>query len=289
MNAFSNTSHGSPRVTFLGAAQSVTGSMHLVECGPYRLLLDCGLHRAASRDEAHQRNRHFPFDPTSIDAVILSHAHVDHCGNLPNLVRQGFAGPIYCTHSTQDLLSVMLPDSARIQESESRVTASVGGRRSESRNKPLYTRQDAFDTVERCVPIAYGEALAVNPDIQLRFTDAGHILGSAIVSLLLLQGGKEHRITFTGDLGRRGLPYLRDPSPVPAADLIISESTYGGRTHETKEGMAAKMSDVVRRTDRARREGVDPGLQPRPNADRPALPSALDGRRCLATAADLCR
>jgi metallo-beta-lactamase family protein len=223
--------------------------MHLVESGPYRLLLDCGLHRSASRDEAHQRNRYFPFDPESIDAVILSHAHVDHCGNLPNLVRQGFSGPIFCTPSTQDLISVMLADTARIQESDAHVTATVGGRRSgEPRHRPLYTRQDASETVQRCVEVDYGEPVAINPDVQLRFTDAGHILGSAIVSLKLLHGGREYRLTFTGDLGRRGLPFLRDPSTVPAADLVISESTYGGRTHDSREGMAAKMSDVVRRT-----------------------------------------
>ena len=234
-------------MTFLGAAQSVTGSMHLLESGPYRLLLDCGLHRGP-RDEAHQRNREFPFDPTSIDAVILSHAHVDHCGNLPNLVRQGFAGPIYCTPSTQNLISVMLADSARIQEEDAAVAVMAGGRRNEPQRRPLYTRQDASTTVDRCVPVDYGKVVAVNPEIQLRFTDAGHILGSAIVSLLLLHAGREHRITFTGDLGRRGLPYLRDPSAVPAADLLICESTYGGKTHDTVEGMAAKLSDVVART-----------------------------------------
>jgi metallo-beta-lactamase family protein len=235
-----------PRVTFLGAAQSVTGSMHLVESGPHRLLLDCGLHRGP-RDEAQSRNRSFPFEPASIDAVVLSHAHVDHCGNLPNLVRQGFAGPIYCTPSTRDLIAVMLADSARIQEDDAHV-ASLSGRRSEAHRRPLYTRQDALTTVERCVTVEYGQPVAINPDVQLRFADAGHILGSSIVSLLLLHGGRERRLTFTGDLGRRGLPYLRDPSPVPAGDLVICESTYGGRTHDTVEGMAAKLSDVVRRT-----------------------------------------
>jgi metallo-beta-lactamase family protein len=220
--------------------------MHLVESGPYRLLLDCGLHRGP-RDEAHQRNRSFPFDPASIDAVILSHAHIDHCGNLPNLVRQGFAGPIYCTPATRDLVAVMLADAARIQEDDAHV-AVVAGRRSEPPRKPLYTRQDASATVDRCVAVEYGRPVAVNPDVQVRFIDAGHILGSAVVSLLLLHGGREYRLTFTGDLGRRGLPYLRDPSAVPAADLVICESTYGGRTHDTVEGMAAKMADAVRRT-----------------------------------------
>jgi metallo-beta-lactamase family protein len=246
MNVYSSNSSTPPRVTFLGAARSVTGSMHLLEVRPHRILLDCGLHRGP-RDEARARNRLFPFDPASIDAVVLSHAHVDHCGNLPNLVRQGFAGPVWCTPATRDLISVMLADSARIQEEDAQVAAVVGGRRGSER-RPLYTREDAFTTVERCITLEYDTPGQVNPDVQLRFLDAGHILGSAIVSLTLLHGGKEHRLTFTGDLGRRGLPYLRPPSPVPAADLVICESTYGGKTHDTVAGMAAKMSDIVRRT-----------------------------------------
>jgi metallo-beta-lactamase family protein len=249
MNAYSSNSSVPPRVTFLGAARSVTGSMHLVEVGPHRLLLDCGLTRGP-REETRLRNRHFPFDPATIDAVILSHAHVDHCGNLPNLVRQGFAGPIWCTPATRDLIAVMLADSARIQEDDAHVAAVVGGcgRPREPARRPLYTRQDAFDTVDRCLTAEYGVPAQINPDVQVRFTDAGHILGSAIVSLLLQHAGREYRITFSGDLGRRGLPYLREPSAVPAADLVISESTYGGKTHDTLAGMAQKMSDVVRRT-----------------------------------------
>ncbi|MFO0880105.1 MAG: MBL fold metallo-hydrolase [Gemmataceae bacterium] len=246
MNAYSSNSPAPPRVTFLGAARSVTGSMHLVEVGPHRLLLDCGLHRGP-REEMRVRNRHFPFDPSTIDAVILSHAHVDHCGNLPNLVRQGFHGPIYCTPATRDLITVMLHDSARIQEEDAQVAA-MAGRRPESARRPLYTRQDAADAVDRCVVVEYDVSVAVNPDVQLRLTDAGHLLGSALVSLLILHGGHEYRITFSGDLGRRGLPYLREPSRVPGADLVISESTYGGRTHDTLSGMAQKMTDIVRRT-----------------------------------------
>ncbi|MFO0843110.1 MAG: MBL fold metallo-hydrolase [Gemmataceae bacterium] len=247
MNAYSrNNSTASPRVTFLGAARSVTGSMHLLEAGPHRILLDCGLHRGP-REEARLRNRNFPFDPTTIDAVVLSHAHIDHCGNLPNLVRQGFSGPIYCTPATRDLIEVMLADAARVQEDDAHVGAVVGGPRAAER-RPLFTRQDAGETVDRCVAVDYGQPHAINADVQLRFTDSGHLLGSAIVSLTLLHGGKERRVTFTGDLGRRGLPYLREPSAVPAGDLVICESTYGGKTHDTVEGMAAKVADVVRRT-----------------------------------------
>jgi metallo-beta-lactamase family protein len=222
--------------------------MHLVESGPYRLLLDCGLTRGGD-DEARRRNRHFPFDPTSIDAVVLSHAHTDHCGNLPNLVRQGFRGPIYCTGPTRDLLAIMLADSARIHEEDARVEGMVRGRKpAVLERRPLYTLRDVFQAVDQSVAVDYDTPFAINSDVQLRFTDAGHIMGSAIVSLLLLHGGREYRLTFTGDLGRRGLPFLRDPARVPAADLVICESTYGGKTHDTLEGMGAKMADVVRRT-----------------------------------------
>jgi metallo-beta-lactamase family protein len=221
--------------------------MHLLEFAGRRVLLDCGLVRTTHRHEARSRNRHFPFEPPTIDAVVLSHAHVDHCGNLPNLVRQGFHGPIYCTPATRDLIAVMLGDSARIQE-ETSATEAIVGRPVAPERAPLYTRQDVWQTMQQCVAVPYGQLQIVSPGLQLRFLDAGHILGSAIVALTVAHGAKDYRITFTGDLGRRGLPFLRDPSTVPAADLLISESTYGGRAHQTVEEMAAKMSEVVRRT-----------------------------------------
>jgi metallo-beta-lactamase family protein len=236
-----------PTVTFYGAAQSVTGSMHLVETGTQRILLDCGLVRGR-REEAHPRNSHFPFDPGSIDAVILSHAHVDHCGNLPNLVRQGFTGPICCTPATRDLIHIMLADSARIQEENALVAGVVGGRGLGHDRPMLYNRADAQRTMQQCIAIPYGQPWEIDPTVQVHFIDAGHILGSAIVSLTIAGAGRDHRLTFTGDLGRRGLSFLKSPSPVPAADLVISESTYGGRTHDTVEVMAAKMRDVVLRT-----------------------------------------
>jgi metallo-beta-lactamase family protein len=220
--------------------------MHLLEFAGRRLLLDCGLVRGRPH-ESRVRNRHFPFEPAAVDAVVLSHAHVDHCGNLPNLVRQGFQGPIFCTPATADLVAVMLDDSARIQEEIAQVDGIVGASRPAERG-PLYTRSDVFQTLQQCVAVPYHEPRTVLPDVQVRFLDAGHILGSAVVALTVGLGARDYRVTFTGDLGRRGLPFLRDPSPVPAADLVISESTYGGRTHDTVGGMAAKLGDVVRRT-----------------------------------------
>jgi metallo-beta-lactamase family protein len=233
-----------PSVTFWGAAQSVTGSMHLVEIGSQRLLLDCGLVRGR-RDEARQLHSRFPFDPATLDAVILSHAHTDHCGNLPNLVRQGFRGAIYCTPATRDLTAIMLADTGRIHEEDAVVAGIIGpGRMDETPHR--YTRGDVGRTIDQCIPIPYDHEFALSGDVQLRFMDAGHILGSALTVLTFRHAGRTHRLTFTGDLGRRGVPFLRPPPPVPAADLILCESTYGGRRHDSLEMMAAKMNKVVR-------------------------------------------
>jgi metallo-beta-lactamase family protein len=236
-----------PAVTFWGAAQSVTGSMHLVEVGDKRVLLDCGMVRGRGHEDR-QRNSRFPFDPSSLDAVIVSHAHTDHCGNLPSLVRQGFDGPIYCTAPTRDLVGVMLGDSARMQEEDAIVAGVVHGRPDAPEARPLYTRPDAEQVVRQCVALPYDQPCDIAPGLQLRLTDAGHILGSSIVGLTAHHGGRDYRITFTGDLGRRGLPFLRDPSRVPAADLVISESTYGGRVHDPLGRMAERLGEVVRRT-----------------------------------------
>jgi metallo-beta-lactamase family protein len=220
--------------------------MHLIEVGSRRFLLDCGLVRGR-REESRQRNSRFPFDPAGLSAVVLSHAHIDHCGNLPNLIRQGFHGPIYCTPATRELAAIMLADSGRIHEEDAQAAGIIGQVRSHEPALP-YTRDDARRTIDRCIPVPYDRDIAIDADAQLRFVDAGHILGSAIVVLTLAHAGRTYRITFTGDLGRRGMPFLRPPSSVPAADLIISESTYGGRKHDTLEVMAAKMSNVVRGT-----------------------------------------
>jgi metallo-beta-lactamase family protein len=233
-------------VTFWGAARTVTGSMHLVETAGKRLLLDCGLFQG-KRAEARQRNTSFPFKPSQIDAVILSHAHLDHCGNLPNLVRQGFAGPLICTPATRDLIAVMLADSAKIQEEDAAyLNRHHSG--SELHIEPLYTRADVFRTLRLCQAVPYDRPYSVFRGIELRFVDAGHVLGSAMVSLHLDGKGDEQRLTFTGDLGRRGLPILRDPAAVPPADFLISESTYGGRNHPPVEEQADALGEVLRRT-----------------------------------------
>jgi metallo-beta-lactamase family protein len=233
-------------VTFWGAAGEVTGSMHLVEAGGRQVLLDCGL-ALGSRSDGRPRSPAFPFDPAGVDAVVLSHAHVDHCGNLPRLVRQGFAGPIYCTPATRDLLGIVLVDSARIHEDDAYVD-SVLDRTAEAADPSRFTRLDAHRTLHQCVPLPYGQVQEIAPDIQLQLLDAGHILGSAMVALALGQGGRTSTLTFTGDLGRPGMGFLQPPAPVPAADLLLCESTYGGRSHQPVERMLEDLRGVVERT-----------------------------------------
>ncbi len=231
-----------PTVTFWGATQGVTGSMHRVDARGYSLLLDCGLYQGR-RAESFRRNREFPFRPRDIDALLLSHAHVDHCGNLPNLVRQGFKGPIYCTSATRALAAVMLGDSAKIQE-EDAAYLNRKREKGEPKVEPLYDGRDVYRTLLRFKAVPYDKPTEIAPKVVATFVDAGHLLGSAMISLRL----GERRLTFTGDLGRPGLPILRNPSAVPPGDLLISESTYGGHTHEPVEETAERLGEVVRRT-----------------------------------------
>jgi metallo-beta-lactamase family protein len=241
----SHVTNATPSVTFCGAAHTVTGSMHLVDTGRAKLLLDCGLFQGR-RAEARQRNCCFPFEPKAIDAVVLSHAHVDHCGNLPNLVKQGFAGPIYCTAATRDLAAVMLADSAKIQE-EDAAYLNRKRTRGEPHIEPLYDRKDVHRTVRAFQSERYDKLFEVVPGVQARLVDAGHLLGSAMIALSIHTDGRDRTLTFTGDLGRRGTPILRDPEPVPPCELLISESTYGSRTHEPIEQLTDSLGEVVRR------------------------------------------
>jgi metallo-beta-lactamase family protein len=235
-----------PTVTFWGAAHTVTGSMHLLEVNGRRVLLDCGLFQG-HRGEARQRNSTFPFEPRGIAAVVLSHAHIDHSGNLPNLVRQGFSGPIYCTPATRDLMAVMLLDSAKIQE-EDAAYLNRHRQRGEPPIEPLYDRADVHRTVTLGLAVPYHRPHEIGPGIALRFVDAGHVLGSAMVALDIAAGERTYRLTFTGDVGRPDVPILRDPEAVPACDVLISESTYGGRKHPPAELLADSLGDLVRRT-----------------------------------------
>jgi metallo-beta-lactamase family protein len=240
-------------VQFWGAAQTVTGSMHLVEVGGRRLLLDCGLYQGR-RKEAFERNRQLPFDASEIDAVVLSHAHIDHSGNLPSLVKAGFSGCIYSTPATRDLCAYMLVDSAHIQENDVRYVNKRRKRQGKKLFEPLYTKDDAVETLTQFRTVAYDRAFEPIPGVTVRFKDAGHILGSAIVIVDAKEKGRNSRLVFSGDIGRKGLPILRDPQVAQGADYVIMESTYGNRLHDN----SGDAGDVLRESvsDTIERKGV---------------------------------
>lgn len=231
---------------FHGAARTVTGSMHLLSVNGHSLLLDCGIFHG-KRAEARERNSTFPFVPASITAVILSHAHIDHSGNLPGLVRQGFAGPVYCTPATRSLCEVMLKDSAFIQERDADFINKKHRRKGLPPLEPLYTQEDVEEAVPLLREVPYGQMVEVADGVQCRFEDAGHILGSAVVSLQLTEHKRQTTLVFTGDLGRPHMPILRDPVFPGDADYIISESTYGGRFHRPVEEMDTQLLEPLLR------------------------------------------
>jgi metallo-beta-lactamase family protein len=237
----------STTIEFLGAARTVTGSMHLLHINGRRLLLDCGLFQG-KRSESMERNRSFPFDPASIDALILSHAHIDHSGNLPGLVRQGYQGPIYCTSATGDLCSIMLVDSAHIQEKDTEFLNKKLKRRNEPSVEPLYRLEDAQAALELFSGLPYEKEFDVLPGVTARFSDAGHILGSASIHLTIRTNGTVRRIGFTGDIGRRNMPIIRDPQFMGEVDILLSESTYGGITHDPPSDMGTQLAGVLQRT-----------------------------------------
>ncbi|NUN48763.1 MAG: MBL fold metallo-hydrolase [Candidatus Brocadiae bacterium] len=235
------------KITFHGAARTVTGSRHLLETASGRVLLDCGLVQGP-RKEAEARNRSLGFDPKSLDAVILSHAHIDHSGVLPVLVKEGFEGPIFCTPATRDIAGVMLMDSASIQVSDAG-HLNRHRRPSDREIEPLYTPEDAREAIGRFVAVPYGRELEALPNVRFRFADAGHILGSAVTSVTERAHGTVKRVVFTGDLGRRNFPILRNPEPVPQADAFLTESTYGGRDHAGEVPEAkTQLFEVIRKT-----------------------------------------
>ena len=233
-------------VTFWGAAQMVTGSMHLLESGNQKILLDCGLYQG-KREESRARNTRFPFHPGKIDAVLLSHAHIDHCGNLPTLIRQGFDGPIYTTPASRDLLAVMLVDSAKIQE-EDAAHLNIQRQYAEPWVQPLYTRADVDRVLAQCVGIEYGKPRALGKDLKFVFIEAGHVLGSAMIHIIAETAAGQRSLIFTGDLGRRNLPLLRPTAPIPAADVLVCESTYGNRVHEPVQQAVDELYEAVNRT-----------------------------------------
>jgi metallo-beta-lactamase family protein len=229
-------------VTFYGAVRTVTGSMHLVDAGDARFLLDCGLFQGR-RSDAYRTNSEFPFPPSTVDAVVLSHAHLDHCGNLPTLVRQGFGGSIFCTPATRDLAALILRDSAEIQQHDSRFVNKIRARQGQPPVQPLYVSSDAEQAITRMVAVPYHQPFQVGP-AACTFYDAGHILGSAVTSVEV--AGRT--LAFSGDLGRSGAPILRDPEIPPASDVLIMESTYGNRVHAPFAEGERQLADIVRTT-----------------------------------------
>jgi metallo-beta-lactamase family protein len=235
------------RISFHGAAHTVTGSQHLIEVNGCRLLLDCGLYQG-KRAETYERNLTFKHDPRKVDAVVLSHAHIDHAGNLPNLVKQGFVGPIYATKATVDLASLMILDSAHIQESDAEYVNKKRLERGEPLIEPLYTQEDAEDANALFKGVDYTQAFEPIPGVTVRLYEAGHILGSAGVSLEIEEKGKKTRLWFSGDIGRYKLPLLRDPFLPDFADYMIMESTYGDKSHADPGIAFVEFRDIVKRT-----------------------------------------
>ncbi|HLA43347.1 MAG TPA: MBL fold metallo-hydrolase, partial [Aggregatilineales bacterium] len=237
------------RIIFHGAAQTVTGSQHLIEVNEKRILLDCGLYQG-KRAEASARNRNLPFNAADIDVLVLSHAHIDHSGNIPNLVKHGFRGDIICTHATRDLCVDMLQDSGHIQEKDAEFFNSKIKKRDEPAIEPIYTQEDAIASLDSFSPIAYHRPRQLIPDVELTFLDAGHMLGSAIVCLHIddHETSKETRFVFSGDVGRVNLPIIRDPQTVQHSDVLIMESTYGDRVHPEMQYVDRELEALVKRT-----------------------------------------
>ncbi len=233
------------QITFHGAARKVTGSRHLITTDKgIKILLDCGLFQGEG-DQTDELNRHLGFDPSSIDYLILSHAHADHVGNIPYLFNQGFKGKIFCTVATFDLCAVMLLDSAHIQEHDIEYVNKRRRRKHQPAITPLYTAQDVTECLKNFEPVAYNEWIKIEEGSEFLYIDSGHILGSACVNLKIKEKDKQTNLFFSGDIGRYGDLILPDPQPFPQADYIICESTYGNRLHEASTDAATRLLNIV--------------------------------------------
>jgi len=232
------------QLTFYGAAGEVTGSCFLVQANGQRLLLDCGLIQGRRQDQARNREP-FAFDPADIDAVVLSHAHLDHSGRIPLLIRAGFRGPVHTQAASRDLCRILLQDAGALQEKDAEWESRKRERKGLPPIEPLYTREDALAAMASVRALPYDRADPILPGITVTLRDAGHILGSAIVELDLAERGEGRRLVFSGDLGQRGAPILRDPTQVRSADAVLLESTYGQREHRSSEATLAELGEVI--------------------------------------------
>lgn len=240
------------RIQFFGAAHTVTGSQYLIDVNGHRLLLECGMFQGR-REESFARNRSLPFDVKTVEAAILSHAHIDHSGNLPNLVKSGYSGPIYATHATADLADVMLQDSGHIQEADAVFVNKRNASKGLPPVEPIYTLRDALEVAGHFRSMDYEAPFQPVPGVTARLFDAGHILGSAAIVLDVEEGGRKFRFWFSGDIGRENTPILRDPVFPQKADYLMMESTYGDKPHEEFQDAVDEFRDVVLQT--ARRGG----------------------------------
>lgn len=235
------------KINFYGAARTVTGSQFVVEANGSKILVDCGVYQGRRRD-FYERNSRFPYEPGEIAAVILTHAHIDHSGNLPNLVKQGYQGPIYATPPTADLAAIMLADSGHIYEDDVRFLNKKKRKHGEPMVEPLYTQEDAEKTVPLLEVVGYDQPFEPTAGVSARLVDAGHILGSAAVVLDIDEKGEKKRVWFSGDIGRHKLPLLHDPVLPQDPDILVMESTYGDRPHDDPELSYEKFRNIVKRT-----------------------------------------
>ena len=235
------------KITFLGATKMVTGSNFLVEGAGKKFLVDCGMYQGGDRDEM-QNHEPFAYDVNEIDFMLLTHAHIDHSGRIPKLYKEGYRNPVITTKATRDLCSIMLPDSGHIQEQEIEWRNRKRKREGKEPLPPLYTAQDGIDTMEIFKPVNYDEIIEIDPNIYVRFNDAGHMLGSAIIEVWVKEDGKETKAVFTGDLGNNDIPLLSSPTMIETADYLVMESTYGGRLHMRNDDKANLFLDIVSET-----------------------------------------
>lgn len=235
------------RITFYGAAQTVTGSCHVIEAANKKIMIDCGMFQGPRliRERNYQP---FPVIPSSIDYLLLTHAHIDHSGLVPKLFKHGFNGRVLATNSTVDLLEVMLPDSGHIQEMEVERLNRKARRAGKQLVNPIYTAEDAYRYVKNLQRVKYDQIFNLCDDITVRFVDAGHILGSAILEIWIREGSKQTKLVFTGDLGSTGKPYVKDPTIIEEADYLVMECTYGNRLHQDKKNRLEKLSEVINET-----------------------------------------
>jgi metallo-beta-lactamase family protein len=232
------------KLTSYGAAGEVTGSCHLLQAGHSKILLDCGLIQGRSKDELRNHDP-FPFDPATLDAVVLSHAHIDHSGRLPILIRDGFRGKIYTHEASADLCTILLKDSASLNARDVKMRNKRRARKGKPPLVPLYSDENVAETLQRFVPMEFEQSVAITDNVSVRLFDAGHILGSAMVELKLNEAGQQRTVVFSGDLGHRGAPILKDFTHLNEADLVLMESTYGNRLHRDWEETAKEVHQVA--------------------------------------------